>query len=66
MKIEGSRIDWNLQFFHVEFANSLITYEPRIEKKFTTFILSKLSMDYFQILRVLSVLPLKMVSVFFE
>jgi hypothetical protein len=66
VEIEGSWVDGNFKFFQVELADSLIAHIPRIHKKLSTLVLPNLKEVYFQIFKVLSVLPLKIVSVFFE
>lgn len=66
LKIKWSWIHRVLWLFIYEFWYSLITTVPRVQKKSPTLILSKFIYFYFQIRMVLSVLPVNIVSVFFE
>jgi len=64
--VECGGVDGDLQFFEGELADGLVADVPWVHEKLAALVLSEYHGTYFQILRVLSVLQLKMVSVFFE
>lgn len=66
MDVKSCGINGNLQLLQIEFTDGLIADIPRVKEKLATLVLSISINKYFHIFKVLSVLPLKIVSDFFE
>lgn len=66
LQVKWSRINRVFALLTHKFRYRLIASVPRVKEELTALVLSELHKNYFQIRIVLSVLPVKMVSVFLE